>query len=301
MQDHPNYQKMRKPNIDLDVVQPRLTMAWSTEFLMSVEVDKIGQNEPIRYANGWLPVQAYYAIYHGVAAFNHLTQPSSKNTHAWNLRQVDQFLENNDWIPSVYRYASIKSPDKNGAEFRCAPRNGDDSGSALRVVSGYERAFALALKSLKTTRIDAINDQLRKDESRKNRLDRDSRGRVRRGGRQKIGEDLLPTTIFDFLWRLRSRSNYTETESLIYGARSLKDAYAFARAWVDMTGHLLAFTETLIAGRVGVRAMADSVSWFAERASASSSTQVAPVAVRWRVSGSGTRNDSAAGGGSAPA
>src|ERR687887_70846 len=87
------------------------------------------------------------------------TLPASKDSHAWNLKQIDQFLENNAWIPPVYRYASIQSPDKNGAQFRCVPLNGDDTGIALALVTDYERAFAVALKSLKTTRIDAIDEE----------------------------------------------------------------------------------------------------------------------------------------------
>lgn len=276
---HRRYSELRKPDADLADVQPRLAMAWSTELLMQVQVDQLGNSEPIRYANSWLPVQCYYAVYNGVAAFNHLTQPQTRDTHDWNLKQINEFLERSSWLPDVFRYASIGNPDKNRADYRCAESNLDRTGSALRLIGSHERAVALALKSLKTTRIEALD---RKANDSRSKQPRDSRGRLMPGGRQKLGDALPATTLFDFLWRLRTRSNYTETESLIHGAWSTNDAHAFAVGWLELTNQLLAFMETLIAGRVRADVLSQHVNAFAERASASGQNRPAlPVSRRW--------------------
>jgi hypothetical protein len=85
----------------------------------------------------------------------------------------------------------------------------------------------------------------------------------------------------DFLYRVRLRCNYRETESFIRGATSQAVAYGFLETITSVVAHTMAFLETLVVGRIGVKAMLAIVRQFV----ADTFLEQTPVARRWEHAG----------------
>jgi len=271
----PKYSGLRIPDGSLDLTSKALSLSWSTEMLMRLQMDTLGQTEPVRFINAWLPIQAYYAVFNAVVAFNDIGG-SVADRHRAHLNAIDNFLEQRAWLPSFYRLACVGAPRPSHAEYRGLDSDIDKKVSNLtRIRDDSEAATALVAKSLKTTRIEQI------EQAREEVIEREKRTRLRGGQWEEIAKKLMGTTVFDLLFRLRLRCNYRETETLIFGAWLVEDAWTFANALCDLTWHLLALLETLIAGKISAARLKKIASEFGGRVPNAIS---APVLIRWGLS-----------------
>jgi len=69
--------------------------------------------------------------------------------------------------------------------------------------------------------------------------------------RQQLIAGMRPTTIFDFFYRLRLRSNYEDADAFILGTMTQGVAEDFNRALCDLTSCTLFLLELHIAARIG--------------------------------------------------
>lgn len=234
-----------------------LKITWSTETLMRLQKQLLGGGEEIRFANAWMPIQSYYAIYNGVVAFNSLGSKISDN-HSAHVHAINSYIIQAKWLPRCLRL-SCKSPT-NGKRAVYEGMVVD----ADRLVSNlirsreltYDVAQCLVAKSLKTTRLQQV------DILRSNFLKNHKVRKLPGGQREKLESEINPTTFFDFLRRLRLRCNYQETETFVGGAWTYEDAETFSSSLVELTWHILSLLETLIAGRIGEKHMRSLVGEF---------------------------------------
>ena len=74
---------------------------------------------------------------------------------------------------------------------------------------------------------------------------------------------LRPTTVFDFLYRLRVRSNYEDADAFILGTMSQTDAEEFNRGLCALTSTTLFLLELHITARIGGRYFSQFMDEFA--------------------------------------
>ncbi len=205
-----------------------LKNAWGTELL--IDMGKLYVNEPelCKLSNNWNVVQLYYVLYHvtqAVVLANGFPRPTShtKTQHhffdLWASR--NKCLE--PWTISFDAQGARNIPshinvdDKKHQWTHCSPDN----------------AWSLACKALKTTRnekLEASRKSAREDKRRERkkllsqRLANQNvkiRGnislpiiplpRLTLDEKLSINENAPPTTIIDYFWRLRIKTNYKDS------------------------------------------------------------------------------------------
>jgi hypothetical protein len=81
----------------------------------------------------------------------------------------------------------------------------------------------------------------------------------------ELAEKLPPTTFFDFLWRLRVRSDYRDIDAFIPGGGQHYHAVEFRQALTTITSSTLALFEGLIAHSSGPEVVGDAARAFVKR------------------------------------
>jgi hypothetical protein len=260
--------------VEFEEAKRYLSLSWATEVLMHLNMTTLGNTESIRYANAWLPIQTYYAVYTAVLALNSLVESRPADNHQAQLHAINSTLmDQRKWLPSAYRTACLDLPQDGPATFTPFDAGADLAYSNLIRISDPGQVRALVAKSLKTTRKAQI------ERLRELKLKREKSQRLPTGGWNAISNALMPTTVFDLLFRLRLRSNYRETDTLVLGPWSVDEAHSFSEALVDLTWHLLALLETLISGVISTSEFTNLVREFGERGS---SISAVPVLERWQ-------------------
>jgi hypothetical protein len=81
----------------------------------------------------------------------------------------------------------------------------------------------------------------------------------------ELAETLPPTTFFDFLWRLRVRSDYRDIDALIPGGQQPYHAVDIQQALTTIVSATLALFEGLIAHSSGPEVLGDAARAFVKR------------------------------------
>jgi hypothetical protein len=112
---------------------------------------------------------------------------------------------------------------------------------------------------LRTTRARAF--EKRKADWRK----RNKKAGVPTAVAHDLAEKLSPTTFFDFLWRLRVRSDYRDIDALIPGGGQPYHAVEFQQALITIVSATLALFEGLITYSSGPEVLTDAGRAFVKR------------------------------------
>lgn len=201
-------------------------MAWSTEILLSMPLRLVGAESLARYANAWAPVQAYYAVHSALQAAA-VSSGMQIETHRRALNFISNFVSTTKWVPDVYCYSCRGLPVLENVQFPRIPPCGLNI-SNLRRPQGSEEARSLVMTCLKTTRresaIERRDDVLKSPPKPKAKT---KRRNVSQAAWKSAEAGWAPTTLFDFLYRMRIRCNYQETESFIRGSWDDQTCLAF--------------------------------------------------------------------------
>ncbi len=80
--------------------------------------------------------------------------------------------------------------------------------------------------------------------------------------KRALAERLSPTTIFDYLWRLRVRSNYRDVSTFLMAGLEDSSHAAFHGGLLAITDATCLLIQSLIVAYVGPKAYADAVDEF---------------------------------------
>lgn len=240
----------RNAKADVALVQRRLSNAWSTETSMHFarELD----DELVRYMNHWAPVQSYYAVYLELQAIVASANRPPVRDHRGALRSAAEDL----------RSGRLCAPPP--WSLLCTGENAEDSKAFMNVPPGevVEQLSVMALPTpdrwwsftglaLRTTRSRLV-DERAADWKRRNPT---KQGRARRSiprvRRAELDRALHPTSLFDFMYRLRVRSNYVDSGTIVEGGAEEGDARAFNDALLGITEATLLVLEAHVQAFVG--------------------------------------------------
>lgn len=252
---------------DVAQVHRSLSQAWGTELLLSLTRTLVIDEEFIRVSNTWVAVQTYYAMYHSTQAvavacgvarpvshpatqrqFHHLWGTHSSGVLPWSLA-----ARNNGFV-HLPTGASVQNIHP---WTRCTSAN----------------ALNLACMALRTTREDKVPEAVQKARERKRSAARRAweqeeavrlaHGKRARKSRQlalpRLTDDELqttvsavpPTTLLDYLYRLRIRANYEDTAVFVDGPESSIQSRMFRRDLCLVASTTMLLSELAISQLIG--------------------------------------------------
>jgi len=252
----------------LEQVQTSLQHAWGTELLMSLSTRISNEDELVRLANTWLAVQAYYCIYHGtqavVVAGGHQRPISHPKTqqhfcNVWGSRDI-----------SVEPWTLLATA--NGLRNLPGGVEIDRDVKPLRLFEPTA-AWSLACKALETTRKKLVDEALKtarveKRHDEKRRWETEETARIRAGRRprktprrtlpiltpqeQNTRKDAVrPTSLLDYLYRLRLRTNYVDAAMFVEGPSEPAESIEVRKCLRILAGTTLLLCEMAVMRRVG--------------------------------------------------
>lgn len=279
----PEYQKLYRKSSISPQVSSFLRNAWSTEVLIRLPLhleNGSTENMIVIYSCAWAPVQAYYAVHSALTAVASAENRSLKH-HKPALNYIAEKIATQTWFPEVHGSWCRGLSELHNVSFSPSMRSCSvPRVSNLQTRLDPDEALAMVMKCLKTTRkrdTSAVLEAAKKDYVEKN----PGATRVPVAILQSAEAPVLPTTLFDFLYRVRRRCNYEETDAFIRGATVEGCSWDFILAISAVVGHTLAFLETLVCGRVGETAFRQIVGDYVSD-TAKGCIEV-PVADRWGI------------------
>lgn len=216
----------------------------------------------VRIANHAAPVNAYYATTRAASAWLHVLNGTVPNTHAACLEQVSRLVTAGTALypaPWVQACSALK-PAAKYSGFAKPPRSCSN-------LSGAAPPMDRLAMCLRTTRGRQI-DGLVADTRRQRKVARAPRGEaIRRDAK------LRPTTVFDFLWRIRTRSNYGDPAMFYMGALTDRQVLGYLESIKLITSSTMFLFEAMIAQRAP-DVLADAATHFISRDRSQRSDQV---------------------------
>lgn len=244
----------RSKKIDFGQLKQSLYRGWLT--LKALKLLPVSDYpELATTANFWAPVQAYYAAHGlGMAALVALGDNPPQNHRSFRAAATNQIV--NRLLPYPFNIRCKGNPsEKKGVAV--AFENCSVDVAKVRKTSSLENPFysnqeALIAKALMTTRNRLLAEMF--NDARRKKI---KKGKIRRNlpssEKTQIAGKLHPTSIFDFLYRIRVRSNYDDPEMYIYGQGDEATAQNHYRNLLSLTGSLAAVLERIIEKQSGAR------------------------------------------------
>ncbi|MCH8052338.1 MAG: hypothetical protein IIC86_10020 [Chloroflexi bacterium] len=250
MMAKPQFVNLRRP-VSVDPLVTHLRSAWSTELLMT-SFRALDLGDVVRYANVWVPVQSYYAVFTALLAWQ-VASGSEATSHTAVLNAIGNEMRSRKWLPPPWTAVCLGCPQVDDYVFESVPNVADRTISNFEAPSDVESSWSLVAKCLGTTREDIIDDAITEWKKHNKNKKGQPRKALYRHEKADIAEKEAPTTLFDFLYRMRIRSNYRDTDAFALGASSPAQAGQFYDLVTKVTSATLRFVETLVVGRVGVK------------------------------------------------
>jgi len=261
----------RNPDVDRSTVSKYLRNSWATEMQLR---SPAANPEMLGVANHWATVQLYYAIYLSLRALFVAAGRNIGPTHRAALRTIAADVKDRSRLfPLPWRVCCTGNTKAPGHRFLCLPDH-----AQLRELSNltavgkddFWSSYTMLLRTTRNRQIDTLADEWKQQNKKK---------RLKAGGRAEIDGTLPPTTIFDFLYRLRIRSNYSDADSFLQTMEDSESARRFNNSLLRICWCTSLVLENLTSLYLGRRAFGQLVAEYCNRIGEASS----PVKRRWEL------------------
>lgn len=230
-----------------------LRLAWGTELCLNVP--PVVGGDLVTVGNLWAPAQAYYAAYHAVRAMQMtVTASDGPSTHQGFLRVASHEIASPS-TPFVVPWTARAGGSEMGFRFEGFGAQVPDPSLSNLSSPTVANAPHLVAKALKTTRKDQIEDRHDSWCSGLKTMSGQKRKTLPRATRIENSEKMSATTLFDVLWRLRTKANYHEGDIFVSGSLGSADAAEFQGALSDLVAATLLTAEIFLAHIAGELAL----------------------------------------------
>lgn len=193
---------------DIDACRTALSLSWTG--LVQLELaswSKVRSSLP--YTNAWAPIHAYYAVYAAARAWL-VAQGQITTSHAATLKAIGSEVCNRRLYPSPWNVFCVGCCDDGTHVFHNVPKGHRVADPGTLLQNPSEATFwPRYMKMIETTRAQVLKQ--RYDEWKHAH----SRKRMYTAEKHLLANGTPATTFFDFLWRLRVRSNYRGVEAFV--------------------------------------------------------------------------------------
>ncbi|MCX6718418.1 MAG: hypothetical protein NTY81_02345 [Candidatus Staskawiczbacteria bacterium] len=225
-------------SIDENIIKRFLYIGWNTEFLSSMNDNE--NIELLKINNHWKPIQSYYAVYSVGEALGFLIDKSTQESHSGCIKKLNTFLVEKIGVIEPWSFAY-----KGTLRHEFSPINFPIDVKLVNSLSrGGVRSVDMISTCLKAEHINMIEDfKPQKTNKKQKEL----------GMAKKLKKDYDPgyTTILDFLYRLRIKSNYKDVEIFITDAPDDK-IKGFSHNLSFVVSYTLTLFEIIIIKRYGL-------------------------------------------------
>lgn len=259
-----------RPRRDLDAEQVRTSIqtAWGTETLLLMTERMASEQEILRLSNNWSVIQTYYVLYHCAQALHCAKDQPRPESHP---RTQNIFFD--QWANRTLQLAPWSFAfGANG------PVNAPQDVVINASIHAWRRAddrdnWSLAAKSLMTTRRESAMDRKhelreRKWQEKKRQWRAQEQTRCAAGKRPRaepripvpqltpeehtrIESQLRPYTLMDYLYRLRLKTNYEDSNMFTDGPDDDNASHYVRNALCRIAGGTLFLYELVISRLVG--------------------------------------------------
>lgn len=219
---------------DESMLKQLLLNAWNSELgLYLVDDDDVR----LMAQNQWNNVYAYYSTGSAALGWLLVRDGQAPKKHRKLLDSLSAQVTGSQMFPAPWSLACTRRSPQQWHGFSAAP---DTSISNLARGSN---CLDVAGKALSTTRKRTL-DELCDQERVKSR-----NGRVPNGFRARCDTNRKATTTFDFLWRLRTRSNYGDPSMFYVGSLDMDRSREYLYAVRTLTDATMLLFEALVSQR----------------------------------------------------
>jgi hypothetical protein len=255
----------RNTDVDLAGIRSSLEIAWSTERILTLP-HELGDEELIPVANNWAVVQAYYVFYHATRALSLARGQPRPRGHSATKKTFSDVWTRIGLLPWAFgdgAHGCENAPESIEIDLTLNPWPGCDD----------LNFWSIAYKALSSTRQDILKEQIDEGRKKKQRerqkaweLEEDTR--LSKGARKRkkprFARPLLtPTekqetsnrigtiTLMDYMWRLRIRSNYEDSQMFAEGPEYPVDSILVYRNVRELTAATMLASEILVLKHIG--------------------------------------------------
>lgn len=249
------YGRIQCTSIDRKACGTALSLSWTG--LIQLELASWSQVRfDLAYTNAWAPVHAYYAV-HGAARAWLTAQGQTTTSHAATLKAIGSEVQGRHLYPEPWD-VSCTGCCHNGSHIfqNVASQSAIADPGLLLQAPSLDTFWPRYLKMLETTRKQVLEQRYNDWKQQQGKK------RITMAQKQQVATGVPPTTLFDFLWRLRVRSNYQDVESVLM--TNVADAWhQDFHDSIRLVAHLSSLVfETLLAARIGRQAYGDAIDSF---------------------------------------
>ena len=235
-----------------------LNISWASE--LQLRLAEVGGDAFLRYSNAWAPVQAYYAVYMSIQAWlTTIGMSGLLDDHTRTLRTAVSHLVGRGLLPHPWNVTCRGLPEPGEREMAGIPA-GVDANLHFEALANpdLDHFYPRLATMLATTR------DLRLERLRKEWLRQMKRQRMPATEKRSMARRLHPTTVFDYLWRLRIRANYGDVSAFLMSGVDDSAHARFHGGLVTLASATCLLLQSLIVAQVGTRIYASAVDDFTE-------------------------------------
>jgi len=221
-----------------------LTISWAKELQLRIPAAFDTQLLPhLIQGSGHL---SYYAVFHGARALFLGSGQQFEPTHASALATLSVWVKDRGLFSPPWSVCVDGGPDRASMTLHGLPAHARLSGFVHPLGSPTPETVWDSLRMLLCTTRDRQIEE-RKVEWRKSL----GKQKVPSAEAAKICSNLLPTTLFSALWRLRKRSDYSDADAFLEGVNTPHDAEQYQNAIARIVHSSLGVFETILVAYVG--------------------------------------------------
>jgi len=258
---YPDYSKLvnkLKKNVhpkkqeNLQRIRSLLLNSWNSELLLNFP--GLLKNDSLKFSNHWAPVQSYYSIYLALRALILAKGISSaKEGHNKTLRvTVYNFIQGEKIFPLPWKVLYSNRGFQNLPQ-NISPSTINSLENPYHFINDEKKLWDSFCLFLRTTYDRMIENKCQRWKDN-NPINGRRRKRLPPGQRKKIANGSRPSSIFDYFYRLRIRSNYKDADIFLLGSLSHENEYYF-NAICYITDKTLFLIEYYIARYIGKKQM----------------------------------------------
>jgi hypothetical protein len=235
-----NLQQRNPTDEERSQIRRHLRIAWTRELRLQVLADQSRELLPDLLAGA--PTDAYYAVYHAMLAFFSASSGPRITNHTAALRTIGNIAYQRNIFPEPWSVTCIGFPDTKRPQFMGLPSNASSVSQVHNLASPQpSEAWGSLCKALRTTRSRSLK------EAKERWRQQNKRKRVPSSESKRLAMRMSPTSLFDFMYRLRTRCDYRDVDAFLEGISSPSEAESFLNGLLTLVGGTLALMEGLIA------------------------------------------------------
>lgn len=236
----------REIDFDKDDIHHSLNNAWGIEALLKTENILINEDDLIRLSNNWCIVQTYYVVFYSTQAIAITEGYSKPITHPQTHRTYHQIWSKKPCILAPWAITY----DENGFKNLPDKQSVDDHIHSWTKVE-EQTALSLYCKALRTTREEFIEEALSKRRERL-AIKKDMKNvKFSEEDKHKTISRIRPTSLINYLFRLKRRTNYEQSSALALGPQNEHQSKELRENLSFIIESTLLVTEFIICRSVG--------------------------------------------------